>query len=133
MAALLFALVTVVVHNTAQVPDETLVRAEAEAEQVFSNAGIAIQWTEAAAPTTFTIHVIIRRQPGGGPGRFAPSALGTTLGNDHSRGGSSFIFYDRALLFAHAHSRAVHVILASRSLTNSVTYCCLRLRTLRQD
>jgi hypothetical protein len=112
MAGLLLALVTVVVHNTAQVPYETLVRAQTETERLFANAGVAITWTEAAAPATLTIHVIIRRQPGGGPGGSSPSALGTTLGDDHSGGGSSFIFYDRVLKFAHAHTRAVDVILA---------------------
>jgi hypothetical protein len=42
----------------------------------------------------------------------APSALGTTVGEDHRVGGSSFVFYERVLKFAHDHRRSIDVILA---------------------
>jgi hypothetical protein len=81
-------------------------------EQPFVDAGVSLTWTDVRVPGTFPIHVIIRREPGGGPGGSSPSAFGTTIGDDHSQGGSSFIFYDRVLKFAHAHARGVDVILA---------------------
>ena len=112
MAALLGALVVVIIHNTAGIPPETLVRAQTQIEHLFKDGGVSVRWADQRQPNVFTIQVLIRRQPGGGPGGSSPAALGTTLGGDHSRSGSSFVFYDRVLSFAHAHARAVETILA---------------------
>jgi hypothetical protein len=112
MVPLLVALVTVIVHNTAEVPRELLTRAQAQVEHVFADAGLTLTWTDGRIPGAFAIHVIIRRRPGGGPGAASPSALGTTISSEHAEGGSSFIFYDRVLSFAHAHTRPADVILA---------------------
>ena len=113
MAGLLAAaILTVVVHNTAAVPDDTLASARTEVERIFATVSVTIAWVTAIEPGTFGIQVTLRRQPGGGPGAMAPSALGTTVGDDHRQGGSSFVFYERVLRFAHDHRRSVDVILA---------------------
>jgi hypothetical protein len=108
---LLTALLTVVVHNTAEVPDADLTRAKAGVDRLLATAGVTIVWAESGDSAGFTIQVVIRRQPGGGPGAKSPSALGTTIGEDHSRGGVSFVFYGRVLTFAHAHKRPVGAVL----------------------
>jgi hypothetical protein len=113
MASLLAAaLLTVVVHNTASVPDETVASARAQVEQIFASANVPIRWATGINAGTFGIQVTLRRQPGGGPGAMAPSALGTTVGEDHRLGGSSFVFYERVIKFAHDHRRSVDAILA---------------------
>ena len=109
---LVAALLTVVVHNSAAVSETTLNAAEKEVARLFEGASIAIAWVSAIEPGTFAIQVTLRRQPGGGPGAMAPSALGTTLGDDHQNGGTCFVFYDRVLKFAHQHNRPVEIILA---------------------
>jgi len=106
------ALVTVAIHNKAGVPEPTLSAAQAEVERIFASARVRIAWVNAIDPATFGIHVIVRRQPGGGPGAKAPSALGTSIGEDHRQGGVSFVFYDRVLKFAHDGRRSVETILA---------------------
>jgi hypothetical protein len=106
------ALLTVAVHNTARVPDATLNAAKVEVERIFAGVSVTIAWVSAIEPSTLGIQVILRRQPGRGPGAMAPSALGTTVGEDHRLGGSSFVFYERVLKFAHDHRRSVDVILA---------------------
>jgi hypothetical protein len=106
------ALLTVAVHNNAAVPEATLNAAKVEVERIFAGVGVTIAWVSTVEPVTFGIQVTLRRQPGGGPGAMAPSALGTTVGEDHRLGGSSFVFYERVLKFAHDRHRAVDVILA---------------------
>lgn len=109
----LTALVTVVVHNTAALPDATVTRVEANVERLFTGSGLTVTWAAAAtAADGFTIHVMIRRQPGGGPGSESPSATGTTIGEDHSRGGVSFVFYERVVTLAHRYHEPVDLILA---------------------
>jgi hypothetical protein len=113
MAGLLVtALLSVVVHNTASVPDDTLAAAKVNVERIYAGAGISMIWASGIEPGTFGIQVVLRRQPSGGPGAMAPSALGTTVGDDHRRGGLCFVFYERVLTFAHQHHRPVAVILA---------------------
>jgi hypothetical protein len=106
------ALLTVAIHNGAAVPETTLNLAKREVERIFEGASVTVAWVSAIEPGTFGIHVTLRRLPGGGPGALAPSALGTTVGEDHRLGGSSFVFYERVLKFAHDHRRSVDVILA---------------------
>src|SRR5215472_14889872 len=113
MAGLLAAaLLTVVVHNTASVPDDTLASARTEVERIFAAANVSVVWIGRIERGTFGIQITLRRQPGGGPGAMAPSALGTTVGEDHQLGGLSFVFYERVLKFAHDHRRPVELILA---------------------
>ena len=113
MAALFVtALLTVAIHNSAAVPKGTLNSAKVEVERIFSGASVRVVWVSAIERGRFGIHVILRRQPGGGPGAMAPSALGTTIREDRQQGGSSFVFYERVLKFAHDHHRSVDVILA---------------------
>jgi hypothetical protein len=112
MGLFVAALLTVAVHNTAEVPDATVNSAKGEVERIFGAASVSIAWVRTIEPGTFGIQVTLRRRPGGGPGAMAPSALGTTVGDDHRQGGSSFVFYERVLKFAHDHHRSVDVILA---------------------
>ncbi len=113
MAGLLVtALLTVAIHNSAEVPETTLKAAKVEVERIFAGEGVTIAWVNVVESGTFAIQVTLRRQPGGGPGAVAPSALGTTVGEDHRLGGSSFVFYERVLKFAHDHRQSVDVIRA---------------------
>jgi hypothetical protein len=113
VSLLLAALVTVIVHNTAGIPDTIVRRAEATIERVFRDTGVTLIWgTLADMHDGFTIHVMIRREPGGGPGSDSPSATGTTIGDDHARGGVSFVFYDRLVTCAHRYDEPVDLMLA---------------------
>jgi hypothetical protein len=133
MAGLLAAaLLIVVVHNPASVPDATIGSAKVEIERIYASANISIAWSSSIAPGTFGIQVVLRREPAGGPGAMAPSALGTTVGDDHSSGGSCFVFYQRVLKFAHQHNRPVEVIWPTRSHTSSGMWCCRHRRTHRR-
>jgi hypothetical protein len=110
---LLAALVTVVVHNSAAIPEATVSHAESTVDPLFRDAGVTLTWAAASDdPDGFTIHVMIRRKPGGGPGSGAPSAAGTTIGGDHARGGVSFVFYDRVVMLAHRYNEPVDLMLA---------------------
>jgi len=106
------AVLIVVVHNTAQIQDTTLNPAKKTVEDIFGAAGIQVRWEGAIEPTAFGIHLIIRRQPGAGPGAMVAGALGTTVSNEDAAGGSSFIFYERVIMFAHKHARPVEAVLA---------------------
>jgi hypothetical protein len=106
VATLLLALVTIAVSNQAAVDDATLRKAQAEAARICAVADIPIVWGES------TFRVIVRREPRGGPGASSPSALGTTLGDDHSHGGASFVFYDRVLRLAHKYQQPAAAVLA---------------------
>ena len=103
---------TIVVHNTASVPEAELSGAKANVERLLAVAGVTAVWAPVADSSRFTIHVMLRREPGLGPGSRSPLALATTIGEDHSQGGLSFVFYERILSFAHMHHRPVAAILA---------------------
>jgi hypothetical protein len=107
----LTALLTVVVHNAAEVPESVLVETKITAERIFTTAGVTVVWA-VGEPQGFMIHVNIRRQPGGGPGTRSPAALGTTIGDHHTQGGSTFVFYERVLKCAHTQQRSVATMLA---------------------
>jgi hypothetical protein len=111
-ALLVTALVTIVVHNAAGVPDAELITAKAGVERLLATGGVTVVWADMADPAGFSIHLMLRRQPGQGPGSTSPAALGTTIGEDHAYGGRSFVFYERILGFAHAHHFPVASILA---------------------
>jgi hypothetical protein len=112
MNLLLTVFVTVVVHNLAAIPEATVKQAESTVDHLYRDTGMTPMWTAALdAPDGFTIHVIIRQQPGGGPGSGAPSVAGTTIGDDHARGGVSFVFYDRLATLAHRYNQPVPLIL----------------------
>jgi hypothetical protein len=108
----LTVILTVAIHNSAEVPEATVNAAKAEVERIFAAASVSIAWVSTIEPGTFAIQITLRRRPGGGPGAMAPSALGTTVGEDHRLGGLSFVFYERVLKFAHDHRRPVELILA---------------------
>jgi hypothetical protein len=111
-AARSVAPLTVAIHNGASVPEATLKSAKVEVERLFSAASLTIAWVSTIERGTFGIQVTVRRQPGRGPGGMASSALGATVEEDHRQGGSSFVFYERVLTFAHDHHRSVDAILA---------------------
>lgn len=106
MAGIVLALVTVAVHNLAGIPDASLKRAQADVETIFAAGGVSIAWGESR------LHLSIRRQPDGGPGSDSRTALGTTIGGDHERGGSSFVFYDRVVLLARRYGQPTPRLLA---------------------
>jgi hypothetical protein len=108
---LVTALVTIVVHNTAGVPDAELMTAKTEVERLLATAGVTVAWADMADAAGFSIHLMLRRQPHRG-GSTSSVALGTTTGEDHAHGGLSFVFYERILGFAHAHHRPVASIMA---------------------
>lgn len=107
------ALLTVVVHNTAGVQDETVNRARLVVERIYADCGVVIAWnTTAGERFPAVVRVTVRRQPGGGPGAGSPAALGTTLGGDHTHGGTTFVYYERVLKLSHRYGQPVDVILA---------------------
>ena len=106
------AAVHVRVYEQANVDADTLTRAMAEATRIYREAGIRIQWLDTEAVSRrgqFAIHMIIRRTPTGVTAD--PTAMGTTLGNEHARGGTAFVFYDRVLRTAHGREQDVAGVL----------------------
>ena len=107
MGAVVLALVTIAIHNQAELGADTVQRAQAEVERLCPLLlGAPVSWGHS------TFHVVLRRQPGGGPGSASASALGTTVGDDHAEGGTAFVFVDRVLRLAHQYQQPVHVVLA---------------------
>ena len=102
----LFFVIMISMHNAADVPEAELQQAQAQVERIFATADVTVRWGESP------LQVIVRRQPGGGPGSATPAALGTTVGDDRARGGNAFVFYDRVLRIAHQYRQPVDVILA---------------------
>lgn len=109
---MLTALLSVTIHNIADVPEIALTRAKTEVERIYAGAGVKIAWVTASEHPGDSIHVTVQRQPAGGLGAISPFVLGTTVGGNHSRGGSSFVFYERVLNFALKHQRSVELVLA---------------------
>jgi hypothetical protein len=112
-ALLVGATLAIIVHNTAAVPDAALGAAQVEVVRILAAAGVTVAWTDAAdREARFTSQIIIRRQPGGGPGKGSPDAIGTTIGDDHRRGGVSFVFFERVLRVAHSYHQPAELVLA---------------------
>ena len=67
------ALVTIVVHNLALLPDQELKDVQSGVEHIAISGGITVRWVKDAPPLPeVSVHLMIRRQSGIGPGAAAP-------------------------------------------------------------
>src|SRR5712692_1099875 len=107
------ALVTIVVHNLALLPDQELKDVQSGVEHIVVSSGLTVRWVKDAPPLPeVSVHLMIRRQSGIGPRAAAPLVLGTTIREDSPRCGLCCVFYEPVLRFAHTHKRSVATILA---------------------
>lgn len=100
--------IAVHVFNYDGVPAPLLGRAKADVTQLFRDAGVQVLWVDTVANTSpghFTIHIII--------GHSAPgNVMGTSLGLDHTTGGTALVYRDRVMQVARGRDALVSRVLA---------------------
>ena len=103
--------IAVVVYDQARVAADTLARAKTEIARIYGEAGIDVNWMDAAAPEpagNFAIRLLIRPRAVDRPG----SVMGSVAGDTHETDGLASVFYDRVLRSARERRQDVAGVLA---------------------